>query len=58
MILMSLSIIYPFWKMLVESFSTPAAAIKMGFKLYPEEVTIQAYRDKPADDNGQRKQHQ
>lgn len=45
MILMSLSIIYPFWKMLVDSFSTPAAAIRMGLKLFPEEVTVQSYRE-------------
>lgn len=45
MILVSLSIIYPFWKMLVDSFSTPAAAIRMGLKLFPEEVTVQSYRE-------------
>lgn len=45
MVLVSLSIIYPFWKMLVDSFSTPAAAIRMGLKLFPEEVTLQSYRE-------------
>ena len=45
MTLVCLSIIYPFWKMLVDSFSTPAAAIKMGLKLFPEEATLQSYRE-------------
>jgi putative aldouronate transport system permease protein len=45
MVLVSLSIVYPFWKMLVDSFSTPAAAIKMGLKLLPEEASLQSYRE-------------
>ena len=30
MVIASLSIVYPFWRMVVDSVSTPAASIKMG----------------------------
>ncbi len=40
----SLSIIYPFWDMLMKSFSTPAEASKIGFNLLPKEFTLASYK--------------
>jgi len=44
MALFALSIIYPFWDMLMKSFSTPAEAAKVGFNLWPGEFTLSSYR--------------
>ena len=40
----SLTIIMPFWTMLVDSFSTEAFFLKKGIKLWPMEATLEPYR--------------
>jgi putative aldouronate transport system permease protein len=42
--LFSLSVIYPFWDMLMKSFSSPADASRLGFALFPSQITLSAYR--------------
>lgn len=44
MILFSISIIYPFWYLLVDSFNTPAASVQDRVKLWPREITFENYR--------------
>ncbi|NSW89636.1 MAG: carbohydrate ABC transporter permease [Firmicutes bacterium] len=44
MFIFAFSIIYPFWDMLMKSFSTPAEATKVGFNLFPKELTFAAYK--------------
>lgn len=39
----SLSILYPFWYLLVDSFNTPDASIQDSIKLWPKEFTINNY---------------
>jgi len=43
MVILSISIIYPFWHILVMSFSSGAYSDKMGLKLFPDVFTLQAY---------------
>lgn len=45
MIFLCVCFLYPFWEQLVLSFSAPAAANRMGFKLFPTEWSIGAYRE-------------
>ncbi|MCY4484285.1 MAG: carbohydrate ABC transporter permease [Spirochaetaceae bacterium] len=45
MIGFSISVIYPFWTMLIDSFSTPENVYSLGFRLWPRPATIEAYRD-------------
>jgi putative aldouronate transport system permease protein len=45
MVVFCLSIVYPFWGMLVDSFSTPEYARSEGIKLWPRPIHLQAYRD-------------
>lgn len=45
MIVFSISVIYPFWTMLVDSFSTPQGALSVGLNLWPRPVTLAAYRE-------------
>lgn len=42
--LFAITTVYPFVNVLVVSFSTPAAANVYGLKLWPKEVTLEAYR--------------
>ncbi|MDR0896574.1 MAG: carbohydrate ABC transporter permease [Oscillospiraceae bacterium] len=42
-ILLSITFIYPYWHVLVNSFTTPAYASASGFRLWPREFTIDAY---------------
>lgn len=42
--LFAISCVYPFINVLTVSFSTPAAANAFGLKLYPQEVTLDAYK--------------
>ena len=44
LILFAISILYPFWDMLMKSFSTPAAVSKVGFSFFPEEFTLASYK--------------
>lgn len=44
MILFTLSIIYPFWDLLITSFSTPAEASKMTFTLWPKAFSLASYK--------------
>jgi ABC-type sugar transport system, permease component len=44
MILLSISIIYPLWEMLVKSFSTPVDVASVGFKFFPKEITFDSYK--------------
>lgn len=39
----TLSVLYPFWSMLVDSFSTPDFARQMGVKFWPRPFTLQPY---------------
>ena len=43
MVLFALSILYPFWSMLVDSFNTPAASVQDRLKLWPAEMTLVNY---------------
>ena len=43
MVLFSLSILYPFWYLLVDSFNTPQASIRDSVKLWPLEYTLSNY---------------
>jgi len=43
MILFSITVIYPFWKIFLDSISTPVEVYRMGFKLWPRETTLEAY---------------
>lgn len=45
MVAFSLSILYPFWYLLVDSFSTPAASLLDRVKLWPDEFTLDNYRE-------------
>lgn len=42
--LFSLSVIYPFWDMLMKSLSSPADASRLGFALFPSRISLSAYR--------------
>ena len=44
MMLFALSILYPFWSMLVDSFNTPGASVQDRVKLWPAEATLSNYR--------------
>jgi putative aldouronate transport system permease protein len=44
MALFSLTIIYPFWYLLVDSFNTPVASIQDRVKLWPRDLTLENYR--------------
>ena len=44
MALFALSILYPFWSMLVDSFNTPAASVQDRIKLWPADATLRNYR--------------
>ena len=43
MTVFTLSVIYPFWSMLVDSLSTPDFARQMGVKLWPRPLTLEPY---------------
>ena len=43
MLVFALSVLYPFWTMLVDSFSTAAYVKKMGIKLWPRPFTLESY---------------
>ena len=43
MVAFALSILYPFWSMLVDSFNTPAASVQDRLKLWPAEMTLINY---------------
>ena len=45
MIGFSVSVIYPFWTLLIDSFSTPENVYSVGFRLWPRPATFDAYRD-------------
>jgi putative aldouronate transport system permease protein len=45
MILFSATVVYPFWKMLVDSLSSPKDVYALGLKLWPGHPTLQAYRE-------------
>ena len=40
-----MSVIYPFWTLLIDSFSTPENVYSVGFRLWPRPATWDAYRD-------------
>lgn len=40
----AISILYPFWDLLVKSFSTPAAGGRLTFSLLPHKITFSSYR--------------
>lgn len=44
MIIFALSMIYPFYNTLIMSLLTPEAASSLGVKLFPDEITLGAYR--------------
>ena len=44
MIIFSLSILYPFWYLLVDSFNTPKASIQDRVKLWPRELSLINYK--------------
>ena len=44
MFMFAFSIVYPFWNMLMKSFSTPSEASKVGFNMFPREFTLASYR--------------
>jgi putative aldouronate transport system permease protein len=46
MVLFSLTILFPFWDMLIKSFSSPEDAMKLGFRIIPslDSLTIGAYQ--------------
>jgi putative aldouronate transport system permease protein len=44
-VLLSLSIMYPFWHLLVISLSTPKYAGSLGFKFWPDALNVNAYRE-------------
>ena len=44
MALFALTIIYPFWYLLVDSFNTPASSIQDKVKLWPRDLTLENYR--------------
>ena len=44
MLLFALSILYPFWSMLVDSFNTPAASVQDRLKLWPADATVLNYQ--------------
>jgi len=41
--ILALSTLYPFWDVIRVSLSTAAEANQMGFKLWPEKITVEAY---------------
>ena len=43
MIVFSITVIYPFWKIFVDSISTPLEVYRMGLKILPREITLDAY---------------
>ncbi len=43
LVVFSLAVLYPVWRMLVDSFSTPDYVLKMGLKLYPRPFTLKNY---------------
>lgn len=43
MIVFSITVIYPFWKIFVDSISTPLEVYRMGLKIWPREITLDAY---------------
>ena len=43
-LLLSVTFLYPYWHVLVNSFTTPAFASAAGFRLWPREFSIDAYR--------------
>ncbi len=45
MILFVLSILFPFWTLLVDSISTPEFVRKPGIKLIPPEISFEAYKE-------------
>lgn len=45
MLLFSLSILYPFWYLLVDSFNTSEASIQDSIKLWPREFTVGNYQE-------------
>ena len=44
MLLFALSILYPFWSMMVDSFNTPAASVQDRLKLWPADATVLNYQ--------------
>ena len=42
--LLSVTFVYPYWHVLVNSFNTPAYASASGFRLWPQEFSTDAYR--------------
>lgn len=44
MMLFSLTIILPFWFLLVDSFSTPEFVLKSGIKFWPDEIDVSSYQ--------------
>lgn len=45
MIIFLLTIIFPFWQLLVDSFSSKATANELGFKLWPTEFSFESYKE-------------
>ncbi len=43
-VLLSVTFVYPYWHVLVNSFTTPAYASAAGFRLWPKEFSFDAYR--------------
>ena len=41
----SISVLYPFWFLLVDSFSSPQASTTTGFNLWPKEFSLEPYRE-------------
>lgn len=39
----SLAVVYPLWRMLVDSFSTPEYVLTIGLKLFPRPITLKNY---------------
>ncbi len=44
-LIFALTVLYPFWHLLVISLSTPQFAGSLGFKLWPDRVNLEAYRE-------------
>ena len=43
MIVFSVTVIYPFWKVFLDSISTPLEVYRIGFKLWPRETSLGSY---------------
>ncbi len=51
MIVLAIIFLYPFWYTLIMSFATPQYATSLGIKIFPPEITLDAYRSVLSDDN-------